>query len=31
MMTTEEYKAVATYWTEKDRVEMPADELKMTR
>ena len=27
-MTTEEYKAAATYWTEKDRVEMPADELK---
>ena len=27
-MTTEEYKAAAVYWTKKERVEMPADELK---
>jgi hypothetical protein len=27
-MTTEEYKAAATYWAQKQRREMPADELK---
>ena len=27
-MTTENYKAAATYWTQKKRTEMPADELK---
>ena len=27
-MTTEEYKAAAAFWTQKERKEMPADELK---
>lgn len=27
-MTTEEYKAAAAYWTQKERTEMPAEELK---
>ncbi len=27
-MTTEKYKAAATYWTQKKRAEMPADEYR---
>ncbi len=27
-MTTEEYKAAASYWTQKERVEMPVDALR---
>ena len=27
-MTTEEYKEAATYWTSKERKEMPTDQLK---